>query len=457
MSILLALLIFGILIFIHELGHFIAARMCGVKILEFSIGMGPKIFSKKSKKSGTVYSLRLLPIGGYVNMLGENGMEAVQGSSAGDGPEDDDKSFFLNEDGEDTEQEPKPLNEEEAKHAYCNQSVWKRILISLAGPLMNLILGFLLMLVIVIADGNGGLGTTVVADFHIVYQSETELPGMMQGDYIDAVDGVEINSFAQLKELVSKDEDGLFHLTVRRYNEETRDVDSVTIEGVPLAAEDLNAYFIPSVSETCDLQLGDEIIKVNHVRVHTADELSYEIMMQGYRPIDLTVLRNGEKVVLDDVKFPNSADEASGIVVGMIDFRVFAEREYHLGTILKHTWYRSLSMVKMVYDSLVGLFTGRYGMEAVSGPVGITKTISDVAKTGILNVISFMAIISINLGIMNLLPFPALDGGHLMIYLIEIVRRKPMKKEVEGIINFIGLVIILALAIIISIKDIISL
>jgi membrane-associated protease RseP (regulator of RpoE activity) len=141
----LALFIFGLLIFIHELGHFIVARLCGVKILEFAIGMGPKLISWKSKKTQTSYSLRLLPIGGFVSMLGENGMEAVQGEQpdvASDTREsepceasDDQEDFFLNslaDEQKEQTQQPTALSEEDAKHAYCNQSVWKRMLISLA-------------------------------------------------------------------------------------------------------------------------------------------------------------------------------------------------------------------------------------------------------------------------------------------------------------------------------------
>jgi regulator of sigma E protease len=157
------------------------------------------------------------------------------------------------------------------------------------------------------------------------------------------------------------------------------------------------------------------------------------------------------------VQIPTVVDPASNTVFGDIDFKVYPEYGFGVGTVLRHAWYRSTSTVKMVYDSLVGLFSGRYGVEAVSGPVGITKTISDAAQTGILNLIYLVTVISINLGVMNLLPFPALDGGHLLLYLIEIVRRKPVKKEVEGIINFVGLVILLALAVLIAIKDIIAL
>ena len=458
--ILLALLMFGVLIFIHELGHFIAARLCGVEILEFAIGMGPKLISWKSKKNGTRYSLRLFPIGGYVSMLGENGMEAVQGSADG---EFDEKATEIADnkaiEGEAVEGEVVDLAQdpERAKRAYCNQNVWKRILISIAGPLMNVLLGFLLMLIITVAAGEGNLGTTTVADFHIVYQSEESLSGLLRGDYVDAVNGIEVNSFAQMKELVAADEDGLLQISVRRLNAERTEVTRESFTDVPLDLASLDTLFTSSVSEQSGLQVNDEIVKVNRVRVHTHYELSYEITMQGYRALDLTVIRNGEEVVLENVLFPNTVDEASKVTAGEIDFRVFAESKYHVGTVLRHAWYRSVSMVKMVYDTLAGLFSGRYGMEAVSGPVGITKEISKVAQQSLLNILPMMALISINLGVMNLLPLPALDGGHLLLYAIEVVRRKPVKPEVESVINFIGLVLLLGLAVIIAIKDIIML
>lgn len=167
-----------------------------------------------------------------------------------------------------------------------------------------------------------------------------------------------------------------------------------------------------------------------------------------------TVLRNGEK---QEVPITVRQVTEEGIVFGELDFILYRESHFDFVTVVKHTWYRSLSTVKMVYDSLLGLITGRFGLSAVSGPVGITKTVSDAAQMGFLNLLYLVTVISINLGVMNLLPFPALDGGHLLIYLIEIIRRKPMKKEVEGIINLVGLIILLTVAVLIAIKDIISL
>ena len=456
--ILLALFIFGALIFIHELGHFIVARLCGVKVLEFAIGMGPKILSWKSKKSGTVYSIRLLPIGGFVSMLGENGMEVVQGGQPKAEEENaeaaSEDSFFVTSDEESEKAEDViQLTEEEAKHAYCNQSVWKRILISLAGPAMNVILGFVLMFVMVVASGHDSLATNQVGGFYVEYTAEDSENGFQKGDNLYSINGERVYSYQHLEDKVKEGlADGL-EIVVLRWNQDGTDVEYVTLN-VSLTEDDLNS-FTASLSENSGLRINDTILKVNSVSVHTYNELAYEIMNQGYQPLTLTVLRDGEKKVLTDVIVPS--EESEGVVLGNVDFIPYRELSFDFPTILKHTWFRSVSTVKMVFDSLGGFFSGRYGVEAVSGPVGITKTISDAAQMGMLNVLYLVTVISINLGVMNLLPFPALDGGHLLIYIIEAIRRKPMKKELEGVINFIGLIILLSLAVIIMIKDIIAL
>lgn len=191
LSVLFAILVFAVLIFIHELGHFLVARAFGVKILEFSIGMGPKIFSKTSKKSGTQYSIRIFPIGGYVSMYGENGMKLAQGPQPKEAEKLSDEEFFVNdlaENGEENtestakSEESEPIDPELSKQAYCNKSVWVRILISLAGPLMNIFLGFLLMLVFVISAGSNSVATTRVAGFYVVYNAEESYEGLQNSD-----------------------------------------------------------------------------------------------------------------------------------------------------------------------------------------------------------------------------------------------------------------------------------
>ena len=449
--ILLALLIFGFLIFIHEFGHFLAARVFGVTVLEFAIGMGPKIFSKRSKKSGTVYSLRLFPIGGFVNMLGEGNANPVLPERKDNGTD------LLIQDTKEDEIDEK-ATEEAMIHSYAKQKVWKRIVISLAGPLMNLLLGFVLMFLMVILAGTSSLGGTQVAGFYTEYTAEASVYGLQTGDYVEAIDGEAIRSYRQVEEAIQNAGGTLVcNLTVERLNEEKTAYEIVTLENVTLTADFFASSFTHSVSENAGLQSGDVIKKVNGTRVHTYNELSYEIMNQGYRPLTLVVEREGKTLTLEKVTFPNFTDEESKVTLGEMDFRVYREENPGVFTIIKHAFYRSLSAVKMVWDSLGGLISGRFGVEAVSGPVGITKTISVAAKSGALNLLYLVIVISINLGIMNLLPLPALDGGHIFLHLLEGVRGKPLKQEVEAIINFVGLFLLLALAVVVAIKDLISL
>ena len=334
---LIMLLVFGVLVFIHEFGHFITARLCGVSVKEFAIGMGPTIFSWNSKKHETKYGLRLLPIGGFVSMVGED-------------------------------------EESSEKGAFCNQSIWKRMMIVLAGPAMNLILGFLLMTVLVFSQGT--LASTTIAKF---------------------------------------------------------DEQAVSAQ---------------------KLEVGDEILKVASTRVHTGDEMVYEIMNQGYRPIDILVVRNGEKILVEDVEFPSIAD--SGAVFGDYDFIPYAEQRT-VPNLLKHAFFRSVSNVKMVYDSLGGMITGRFGMDAVSGPVGVAEVVGDAAKNGLQSLLFIVTLLSVNLGVFNLIPFPALDGGRFLFLIIEGIRKKPMNPNVESAINFVGIMILFALMILITVKDVFKL
>ena len=452
----LALLIFGVLIFVHELGHFLVARMFGVKIMEFSIGMGPKILHHTSKKSGTTYAIRLFPIGGFVSMFGEDGMELVQGAQPEESKQTDPEADFL-----DVEPPAEKEQSDLSKQAYCNKSVWQRILISLAGPMMNILLGFLLMLIVVLSAGPKAVGTTKVASFYLAYDKEESYYGIQKGDYLYAIategDKFEyVRSLDQILQISATDSDGKLNFLVMRLNDAGSDIEYVTLNDIPLTESMVSELFTVSLSASSGLQIGDEIYKVNKTRVHTYQELGYEIANQGYRPMDLTVIRNGEKIVLENVIVPSYAEQ--GVVFGEQDFIVYQEEHFGIGTVLRQTWFRSVSAVKMVYDSFFGLASGRYGIQAVSGPVGITKTISDVAKTGNgLNVLSLVILISINLGVVNLLPLPALDGGHIFLYLIEAVTRRKVPRKIEAIINFVGLILILLLAILISVKDLITL
>ena len=360
---LLTLVLLSIMVVIHELGHFLFAKLFKVTVLEFSIGMGPAIFTTGKRKNNnltedlyveekeiadnpagistavdstehteaeksentdqapannessdqkTVFSIRAFPIGGYVSMAGE-----------------DDSS--------------------DDKNALHRKPVWQRFLINVAGPVMNVLLGI-----------------------------KCEEP----------------------------------------------------------------------------LKAGDTVIKVDGVRVHTGNELVYEIMNNGYEEIDLVVIRNGEEITLNNVSFPT--EENSGATFGNYDFIMLAE-DANFGTIMKHSVFRSFSTVKVILDSLKDLVTGRYGAEAVSGPVGMADAVGQATKSGINSLLYLFTLITMNLGVFNLLPLPALDGGRIIFLGIEAVCRKPIKREIEQTINTVGLMLLMALMLFVTMKDIFNL
>lgn len=301
--------------------------------------MGPKLISKRSKKSGILYSVRAFPIGGFVSMAGE-----------------DEESDDVN--------------------ALNRKPVWQRMVITVAGAAMNLIIGFILMTVVVITSTSIG-GTTIL-----------------------------------------------------RFAEDN------------------------ALSEQSGLMIGDEIVKVGDTRVHIASELAYEIMRNGVEPLDITVRRDGEIVEIKDVQFPTIIEQ--GIEFGMTDFIVLAE-EKTFGNVIEQSFYRSVSTVKMIWQSLLDLVTGRYGLEQMSGPVGVTAVVSEAAKSSFTDYLYLVVVITINLGIFNLLPLPALDGGRLIFQIIELIRRRPVKPEFEGYVHFIGIVLLMLLMVVITFKDVMNL
>lgn len=439
--IVVALLIFGLLITIHEFGHYIVARLCGVAIGEFSIGMGPKLFQRKMKKHDTLFSLRALPIGGYVSMKGE------------DEADDDPDSF-------------------------SSKKVWQRILVVAAGALMNLLLGFLIVFIIVCAFPQK-LSTTTIERFDENATSCIE-SGLEVGDKIVAVGDVPIRNYSQLCSEIAKQGHEPITLTVVRGEEQlvvenvvfpketTEDGTRVLLDFAVVREDVIATTTVADFDEnakSCSeggLAVGDTIVKVGSVSVHTYDELSYEIMSQGYRPVDLTVVRDGEKIVLSDVRFHTQIEQGSDF--GVIDFFVYGERDPGLGQLLKSAWYRSVSLVKMVWDSVANLITGRYSVESVSSPIGATAMVkdtisqSDMSGLEILSyVLNITAVISINLGVFNLIPFPALDGGRLVFLVIEGIIRRPISREIEGKIHFVGIVLLMLLMVLVVGKDILAL
>ena len=245
-------------------------------------------------------------------------------------------------------------------------------------------------------------------------------------------------------------QDMLTSTTIAKFQE-------VTAEEITAEEPEEDGEAVPPTvvsTEEFGLQVGDTILKVGPARVHIANELVYEVMRRGWEPLDVTVLREGETIVIPQVQFPRFYE--SGALFGEVDFYVLGE-DVNPATVLKHSYFRAVSTIKMIWESLYDMITGRYGVETVSGPVGVTEALGEAASEGVEDLVYLAVVISMNLGIMNLLPFPALDGGRLLFQLIELVRRKPIPREIEGTVHFAGLVLLMILFVVITFKDIMNL
>lgn len=343
MLIIIGVLLFELIVLIHEGGHFVAAKLSGVKVNEFALGMGPKLFS--FTKGETKYSLRLLPIGGYCSMEGED-------------------------------------EESDNPRAFGNKPVWKRIIIVAAGAVMNIILGLLMTLTMVLQQPYYASTTVSVFDENAV-----------TSDYIQVGDKLE------------------------------------EIDGYPI----WNSMDIAFALGTC----------------------------KNYEP-NIKVNRNGQSIDLGNV--PLYTYDNNGKTTIARDFYVEPVDKNFL-SVCGETIGQTVSTVRMVYASLVGLVTGKFGFNEMSGPVGVASAITTVASQGLEssfldafnNILYVMMILTINLGIFNLLPVPALDGGRLLFLLIELVRRKPVPQKYEGVIHGIGFALLMVFMLAVTFNDIVRL
>ena len=330
---LVAILLFLVLIIIHEFGHFIAAKLMGVRVNAFAVGFGPKLFKKQWGE--TEYSFNLVPLGGYCAMEGED-------EESSDG------------------------------RAFCNKKPWRRFIIVVMGAVFNLLLG--LIIVAVILAPTKAFTSTVIAEFN---------------------------------------------------------------EG--------------AISESSGLMVDDKILEVDGRKIFTTYDLSYSFTNIEDGKVDMTVLRDGTKTHLKDVTF--ATEEAEGISYMTVDFKVYGIEKTFV-SFVKQTVNTAISYCAVIWRSLIDMLGGKYGISAVSGPVGVTVAIADAAKASLQNVLPIMALITINLGIFNLLPLPALDGGRLLFILIEMITRRPVPQKYESVVHAVGFVILIGFMILIAAKDI---
>ena len=356
-----ALIVFSAVIAIHEFGHFTVAKLCGIQVNEFSIGMGPALWKKIYK--GTQYSLRALPVGGYVALEGEESPESQQAEEARDEREAEDENPVPPE-----QRTGIPLNE---------ASVWQRVLVMVAGAFMNFVLGFV-VLVILVAAQEGAITS---------------------------------------KTIYSIENDALCGQT--------------------------------------GLQAGDEIVAVNGRRCFVANDILYELVRTEAYRARFTVKRDGQKVELPDVQFDTWQDE-DGQTHMTLGFTVYGIKKTPLN-VLKEAWNSTLYYGRIVFTSLEDLVRGRESINNLSGPVGIVTAIGQAASYGWQDLLELLALITINLGVFNLLPFPALDGGKVVFLIIEGVTGHAVPEKLQGTLTIAAFALLFGLMLFATYNDIIRL
>ena len=425
MYIFFAIVAFGILIVVHELGHFFAAKLLDVKVNEFAIGMGPKLLKKQGKE--TLYTLRALPFGGFCAMHGED-----EGSI-----------------------DPR---------AFTSKKRWKRTVILVAGGAANFLTAFIIILIVTFASSPATFTGTTITGIADGFKNTGE-HGLMVGDTIISVDGERLyyaEDFSTFLQLAARS--GYTDLVIERNGE------SITLSRFPLRQHgvvvyDIVDYFIPNIMGEQQLLVGDVIISINGENVYLIADVSEKLDSAQGGNVDIVVIRNDETITLTDFplrrhdytindqvehRYGLTFDQASlsrSLAFNRIDATFFEK--------LNYSFYSTMNNVRLIRVSIAMLISGAAGVRDLGGPVAIVDMMNTIGQQspsfwdGIANIADFTAFIGVNLAIVNLLPIPALDGGRIFFIAVtwgieKIIRRK-LDPKYEGYIHGVALILLLCL------------
>ena len=376
-TLLAAVFVFSAVIAIHEFGHFAVAKLCGVQVNEFSIGMGPVLLKKMHH--GTQYSLRALPVGGFVALEGEESPESQQ--AEGEERSDLEERPLSQRSGADSSPDGGALNGEEVSQPTgkpLNEApVWQRALIMAAGACMNFLLGFVVMAILLAAQNE------------------------------------------------------------------------------PITSRVIYAVEDGALCGQTGLEAGDKVLAVNGRRCFVANDMLYELMRTEDYSASFTVLRDGKKVELPRVQFDTWQDE-DGETHMSLGFTVYGIKKTPVN-VIKEAWNSVLYYGRIIFTSLMDLLRGRESINDLSGPVGIVTAIGQAASYGWQDLLELLALITVNVGIFNLLPFPALDGGKVVFLLIEGVTGHAVPEKIQIGLTLAAFALLFALMIFATYNDIVRL
>ena len=427
-SIIAFIVLVGVLVAIHEYGHFLAAKLCNVKVLRYSIGFGKILISRKRGQDQTEYCLSAIPLGGYVQLLDERSED---------------------------------VPEEQQYRAFNRQSATKRIFILFAGPLAN----FLFAIVAYIFMFSSGIPGTVPLIGNVEQQSIAWQNNIRTGDQIVNVGGREVTTWqgtliSMIGEIL---DDEIIMLSVIDESNNKKDI-VLDVTGRTKELTAPNAIFsglgfqpfqpiinpvIASVTENspaekAGLKSGDTLLTIDSIEINGLEQFVELVFSRPGKRVDIEIQRNGE-VYLTEVKLGVKEDDASKGFIGL-GTTIDKEQINQYLAIEKYSFPQNLTMaidqtnemIVLTLNMFGKMITGQISGKNLSGPVGIAKDAGTVAKRGLIATLSFMAIISISLGILNLLPVPVLDGGQIVFVLIEKIIRRPLPDKIQIVFQQIG-------------------
>ena len=419
MTIVYFVLILGVTVFIHELGHFMFAKKFGVHVYEFSLGMGPRLFKFNRKNDETDYCIRLFPIGGFVQMAGEE------------------------IDEEESIPEDKRLN---------NKPAFQRFMIMVAGVMMNFLLSIVLLFFV-------GLFSKI--SLNNVYINGSTIKGLNDGDKIVAINSHFVNNYDKLALEMTIVGDKDFTMTVKDSKGKKNEVDVTPIKvgksnllygkDYGFSISDLTVL----ESSLKGLSKGDKILSINGDKVS-----SYLDLLNKLDEIDEDKFKmeveseNGKKNLVNVEVSDKSDDESLGYSYG---FYIKGKESKGFFAAVKYAFTKFFSTIEQMIFTVFYLITGKISLSMLSGPVGIFNVVSIYSKYGFKNIISLLCLICINVGFINLLPLPAFDGGHVLFIIIEKIKGSKVDPKVENTIHSIGFILLMILMVAITYSDIVKL
>ncbi len=406
LTLIASILVFSAIVLVHEYGHYKAAKSVGIRVYEFAIGMGPTLFKKEKK--GTIYSIRAIPIGGFVQMEGE---------------------------------------EEDSRTAtsFATKTIGQRAKVIAAGPIMNFVLALALFLIIAFSFGVYGNHIDFIDENSNEYKA-----GLRSGDKIVSINGDRAYIWEDIFYEIVSPEHRSYTIEYERdgqVKEETINKNFRKMIGV--TSNIINGETTTTVSPTdmtspaykAGIMEGDKVIKINDVPVNTWNELTNQVELSR-DTAKVTVDRKGQIL---DINID---------LQEQISLRFNTRLEKSFMTALSSSMYKTVYYIELMFKTISQLVTGKLGSDALGGPVMVISMVGEAAESGLLSLLSLAAFISINLGFMNLLPVPALDGSKLIFLAIEGVRGKAIPVEKEGYIHFVGFVFLIGFMLFITYKDI---